>query len=126
MYTGRSSARIPQYLAHKPHQQLRNSLHSSSFCGAGYGQEVLRFQFAHGNVAQGREKIGVQTEQDLLTVSGRKLSGLVFVPFQGNIFEGIGLLRDPAGNDGFFMRSGVYALGKQTLGFLAALMGVFQ
>jgi hypothetical protein len=46
------------------------------------------------------------------------------VPFQGNIFEGVGLFRDPVGNDGLFVRSGVNALGKPSV--LAASTCVFQ
>jgi hypothetical protein len=113
-------------LAHKLHKPVRGFQVSLFLNRAHNGQDVLRFQFADHNAAESGEKVGVQPEDDMSSVLGRELFGLALVPLHRKVFEGMGLFRNPAGDNGLFVRSGVNALGKQSLGVLTALTGVFQ
>jgi hypothetical protein len=77
--------------------------------GPDHGKNVLWFQLADGDLAEGREKIGVEPKQDMAPVFRRKMAGLVFIPFQGDIPEGIGLFRQSCGPKVLFMYS-IYTL----------------
>jgi hypothetical protein len=79
---------------HKPPGSFRQSF---LFQRSDHGKDVLRFQFAEGDLAEGREKIGVEPEQNMPPVLRRKMTCLVFIPFQSDIPEGIGFFRQSRG-----------------------------
>ena len=89
-------------------------------------QNVRRLNFGYRHGTDMGKDMTFETMEQMGSARRQDMNGLGFLPFQSDIFEGIGFLGFPCRFERLFMLSGVNTVRKKFFSFIPLFTGFFQ